>query len=162
MAEYYLTEYEVTNMSIKNVRELAKIMRDYGLSFIEWKDENSSIILKKDCINSDFSNRNSIDGTMNVQKKIKNVTDGNSDKEDFNDVVEVKSPFVGVFYSTASPDSLPFVSIGSEVKTGDVLCIVESMKIMNEIVSPRDGKVIDICVKNKDIVEFGQVLYKLI
>jgi acetyl-CoA carboxylase biotin carboxyl carrier protein len=97
-----------------------------------------------------------------VHNNVGNIADDISDKEDFNDVIEVKSPFVGVFYSTASPDNLPFVSIGSEVKEGDVMCIVESMKIMNEIVAPKDGKVIDICVKNKDIVEFGQVLYKLI
>ena len=149
-------------MNIKDVRALAKIMSDYGLSFIEWKDENSSITLKKDCLTGEIVSKCSKDEIVKIHNKVENISDDISGKENFNDVIEVKSPFVGVFYSTASPDSLPYVSIGSEVKEGDVMCIVESMKIMNEIVSPRDGKVIDICVKNKDIVEFGQVLYKLI
>lgn len=149
-------------MNSKDVRALAKIMNEYGLSFIEWKDENSSITLKKDCLTGETASKSSKDEIDKVHNNVGNIADDISDKEDFNDVIEVKSPFVGVFYSTASPDNLPFVSIGSEVKEGDVMCIVESMKIMNEIVAPKDGKVIDICVKNKDIVEFGQVLYKLI
>jgi acetyl-CoA carboxylase biotin carboxyl carrier protein len=149
-------------MNSKDVRALARVMSDYGLSFIEWKDENSSITLKKDCLTGETVSKSSIDEKAKKHNMVENISDDISDKEDFNDVIEVKSPFVGVFYSTASPDNLPFVSIGSEVKEGDVMCIVESMKIMNEIVAPKDGKVIDICVKNKDIVEFGQVLYKLI
>lgn len=149
-------------MNSKDVRALAKIMNEYGLSFIEWKDENSSVTLKKDCLTVETASKSSKDEIDKVHNNVGNIADDISDKEDFNDVIEVKSPFVGVFYSTASPDNLPFVSIGSEVKEGDVMCIVESMKIMNEIVAPKDGKVIDICVKNKDIVEFGQVLYKLI
>ena len=149
-------------MNSKDVRALAKIMNEYGLSFIEWRDENSSITLKKDCLTVETASKSSKDEIDKVHNNVGNIADDISDKEDFNDVIEVKSPFVGVFYSTASPDNLPFVSIGSEVKEGDVMCIVESMKIMNEIVAPKDGKVIDICVKNKDIVEFGQVLYKLI
>ncbi|MDR0490721.1 MAG: acetyl-CoA carboxylase, biotin carboxyl carrier protein, partial [Oscillospiraceae bacterium] len=59
------------------------------------------------------------------------------------------------------PDSEAFVSIGSKVKKGDVLCIIEAMKLMNEITAEQDGEIVDICAKNGDIAEFGQVLFKM-
>jgi len=80
---------------------------------------------------------------------------------DFNRITEVKSPIVGVFYAAPSPDVEPFVTIGSKVKKGDVLCIVEAMKLMNEITAECDGEIVDICVKNGEITEFGQVLFKI-
>ena len=65
---------------------------------------------------------------------------------------------VGTFYKAPSPDSEPFVSVGSTVSSGDVVCIVEAMKMMNEIESEVSGKVVEICVEDGQPVEFGQVL----
>ena len=70
----------------------------------------------------------------------------------------ITSPMVGTFYSASAPDAPAFVEVGSEVKVGDVVCIIEAMKLMNEIKSEQAGKVVKICVKNGDPVEFGQVL----
>ena len=80
---------------------------------------------------------------------------------DFNDVFEAKSPLVGVFYAAPSPGAEPFVRVGSRVKKGDVLCIVEAMKLMNEIQAERDGEIVDIGAHDGDVVEFGQTLFKL-
>lgn len=71
----------------------------------------------------------------------------------------VPSPMVGTFYAAASPTAKPFVSIGDEVKEGQVLCIIEAMKMMNQIESDRAGKVTAIMAKNGDPVEFGQPLF---
>ena len=71
---------------------------------------------------------------------------------------QVKSPLVGTFYSSPSPDEPPFVLVGQQVKEGDTLCIIEAMKIMNEIKSPCDGKVIRIMAQPGDMVEYNQVL----
>lgn len=68
----------------------------------------------------------------------------------------VKSPIVGTFYASPSPDKAPFVSVGSRVKKGDIIMIIESMKLMNEIQSPYDGTVSEILVKNGDSVEYDQ------
>lgn len=68
----------------------------------------------------------------------------------------VKSPIVGTFYSAAAPDKPPFVTVGSRVKKGDVLFVIESMKLMNEIQSEFDGEVVDIKVQNAQAVEYGQ------
>jgi len=85
----------------------------------------------------------------------------NNQTVDFNRLIEVKSPLVGVYYSAPSPDAETFVSIGGKVKKGDVLCIIETMKLMNEIVAEQDGEIVDICIKNGDIAEYGQVLFKM-
>lgn len=76
-------------------------------------------------------------------------------------LVEITSPFVGTFYSSSSPDSPTYVKKGDKVSKGDVLCIVEAMKIMNEIESECAGEVVETCVENESYVEFGQPLFKI-
>ena len=71
----------------------------------------------------------------------------------------VTAPMVGTFYASPAPGAKPFVEIGSEVRPGDVLCIIEAMKMMNQIESDKAGKVVSILVKNGDPVEFGQTLF---
>jgi len=71
----------------------------------------------------------------------------------------VTAPMVGTFYAAPAPGAKPFVEIGSEVKPGDVLCIIEAMKMMNQIESDKAGKVVSVLVKNGDPVEFGQSLF---
>ena len=73
----------------------------------------------------------------------------------------VKSPMVGTFYSKSSPDSKPYVEVGSKVKKGDILCIVEAMKLMNEIESEFDGEIVEVCVKDGEMVDYGKPLFKL-
>ena len=74
---------------------------------------------------------------------------------------EIKSPMVGTFYASSSPKAEPFVKVGDRVKKGQVVCIVEAMKLMNEIESEFDGEVIEICVNNEDVVEYGTPLFKI-
>ena len=81
---------------------------------------------------------------------------------DFNAAKMVLSPMVGVFYASPSPSDPPFVTVGSKVKKGDVLCIIEAMKLMNEITAEEDGEIIDICAANGSVVEYGQILFKLL
>ena len=71
---------------------------------------------------------------------------------------QVKSPLVGTFYSSPSPDEPPFVLVGQEVKEGDTLCIIEAMKVMNEIKAPCSGKVVRIMAQPGDLVEYNQLL----
>jgi len=73
----------------------------------------------------------------------------------------ITSPFVGTFYRSASPESDPYAKVGDRVSPGQVLCIVEAMKIMNEIESEISGEIVEICVENENYVEFGQTLFKI-
>ncbi len=89
-------------------------------------------------------------------------TAGSSEQPvDFHNLKEVKSPMVGVFYDSPSPEADPFVKVGSKVKKGDVLCIIEAMKLLNEINADTDGEIVDICANNGDVVEYGQPLFKI-
>jgi acetyl-CoA carboxylase biotin carboxyl carrier protein len=76
-------------------------------------------------------------------------------------VVFITSPFVGTFYRAPSPDVSNFVEVGSQVKPGQALCIIEAMKLMNEIESEATGVIVDVLVENGKSVEFGQKLFKL-
>jgi acetyl-CoA carboxylase biotin carboxyl carrier protein len=73
----------------------------------------------------------------------------------------ITSPFVGTFYRSPSPDSAPFVDVGTHVKKGQVLCIVEAMKLMNEIEAEVEGTIVQLLVENGQAVEYGEPLYKL-
>lgn len=77
------------------------------------------------------------------------------------ELADMKSPLVGTFYAAPSPDSEPYVEIGSHVTTQTVICIIEAMKVMNEIKADTNGTVVEILVKNGQAVEYGQVLYKV-
>ncbi len=76
-------------------------------------------------------------------------------------VREVTAPMVGMFYAAPAPDADPFVSVGSKVKAGETLCIIEAMKMLNEVVAEVDGMVTEICVKDGELVEFGSCLMKI-
>ncbi len=73
----------------------------------------------------------------------------------------VKSPFVGTFYAAPSPGKPAYVKVGDRVKNGQSLCVLEAMKIMNEIESDISGEIVEICVDNESLVEFGQPLFKI-
>ena len=76
-------------------------------------------------------------------------------------LLEIRSPMVGTFYAAPSPDSEPFVKVGASVSDDSVICIVEAMKVMNEIKAEHSGTVVEVCVKNAQPVEYGQVLFKV-
>ncbi|MDA8753402.1 acetyl-CoA carboxylase biotin carboxyl carrier protein [Candidatus Marinimicrobia bacterium] len=89
--------------------------------------------------------------TSSIDEKIKSVTEGE----------ELLSPMPGTFYSAPTPDDPPFVTIGSKVVKGQTLCIIEAMKIMNEIESEIDGMVSEVLIQNSDPIEYNQPLFKI-
>lgn len=77
------------------------------------------------------------------------------------DYLSIKSPVVGVFYAAATENVSPYVAVGDSVKKGQILCIVEAMKLMNEITAEEDGVISDICVANGQVVEYGTELFRI-
>ena len=73
----------------------------------------------------------------------------------------ITSPMVGVFYPAPAPDSDPYVTVGTQVKKGDVLCLIEAMKLMNEVTAEKSGEICEICVENGQVVEYGQPLFMI-
>ena len=155
-------------MSVETARALAEIMRTHNLSRLEYGEGNLRIVLDKAA--QTVASRAATDAPAFAEQSGQGAQGayrdrgepvGFTDPADFAQYHEVKSPIVGVFYAAPSPESPPFVSIGSQVKQGDVLCIVEAMKLMNEILAEQDGEIVDICMQNGDIAEYGQVLFKM-
>lgn len=91
-------------------------------------------------------------------EKEKEVIEDKQIKQEQATGTAVKSPIVGVFYSASSPESEPYVTVGKNVKKGDIVCIIEAMKVMNEIRAPCDGTVTSILVENEALVEYDQAL----
>jgi acetyl-CoA carboxylase biotin carboxyl carrier protein len=150
-------------MDINHVKELSEIFEKMGLSKMEICEGEKKITFEKNY--GSFSS-----GMVNNQPfhtEAGSFSVPSLEKEDkidtsFNNLKEAKSPMVGVFYSSPNPDAEPFVTVGSKVKKGDVLCIVEAMKLMNEITAEVDGEIADICVQNGQVVEYSQTLFKIV
>ncbi len=154
-------------MNIDQVKALAEILDTHGLTRVEVCEGETRIMLERFApMPAPFLGSAPIIDSVSVMPGVKDTADHTpaekNSASDVGDFTVVRAPIVGVFYSAPSPDSDPFVTIGSKVKAGDVLCIIEAMKMMNEIVAEADGEIADICLKNGDIAEYGQVLFKIL
>ena len=147
-------------MDIEHISKLAEIFSAHGLTSLEVIEGGMRVRLEKLAAYQPSSVQ-PIATAISVPIGSESGVGAGGQLVDFNRIIEVKSPLVGVFYAAPSPDSETFVSIGSRVKKGDVLCIIETMKLLNEITAEVDGEIVDICVKDGDVVEYGQVLFKI-
>jgi acetyl-CoA carboxylase biotin carboxyl carrier protein len=143
-------------MNLRQVRALAQILKEHDLTALEVSTGEDKIRLERKADTAVIQAVPSVGTAPNVPaaqsapvQKEKNYR-------------EIKSPMVGVFYAAPSPDAEPFVKEGSYVKKGDVLCIIEAMKLMNEVNAEQDGKIIEVCVENGQVVEYGQTLFKIV
>lgn len=141
-------------MDIAKIKELAQLLNDAGLSALELKEGDATLRLES----AKFTPAQPAPAPVMQAVPAAPVPDGGVD---FNALSEFKSPMVGVFYAAPGPDQAPFVEVGKHVKKGDVLCIIEAMKLMNEITAEQDGEIVDICVSDGDVVEYGQTLFKI-
>lgn len=143
-------------MDTKIIESLVKIMDQNGLTELSVSEGGLSISLKREGSGISVDPKPPLNTDKSEKKQIKNKA-GFS----FDNLEEISSPIAGVFYAAPSPDAEPFVKVGDKVKKGDVLCIIEAMKLMNELTAERDGEIADICVENEQIVEFGQTLFMI-
>lgn len=167
-------------MDLKVISELIRMMGDSKLSSLEVESKDLRIKLEKNLkfTNSEYdeANRDSVtkslfnkkdeDTELKVQQLSKELNEVGFvekaiDSSESECLKVIKSPIVGTFYSAASPESKPFAEVGKTVKKGETLCIIEAMKLMNEIESEFDGEIIEILAQNGAMVEYGQPLFKL-
>ena len=139
------------------IEKLAKIIADTGLTEISLEDGEQAITLRKDVVVAPVSPVVSTPSAVPAAAPASapaQVQEAAQAKKG----TPITSPMVGTFYKSPSPDADPFVTVGQSISKGDVVCIVEAMKMMNEIESEVSGKVVEICVEDGQPVEFGQVL----
>ena len=144
-------------MKPEELKIYAEFMKKYGLEYIEVKKGDFHLILSKK--GEEIREGRAIEEIPSEINPEEIVEESKQKFQKLENVVYVKSPLVGTFYRAPSPESPPFVEVGSEVKEGDTLCIIEAMKVMNEIKSEHRGIVKEILVENGKPVEFGQVLF---
>lgn len=137
------------------IEKLAKIINDNGLSEISLEDGDQAITVRKDA--TEVVTVAAPQPVVQTQIEAPQLQE-DEPKKPAPKGKAVTSPMVGTFYASSAPDAEPFVEVGSEIKEGDIVCIIEAMKLMNEIKSEHAGKVVQICVKNGDPIEYGQVL----
>ena len=142
------------------IEKLAKIIADNDLTEISLEDGEQAITIRKDLpeVNMVASAPAVAAAPAPVQSAPQASAPQAAAKEPEAKGKAITSPMVGTFYAASSPEAAPFVEVGSTVNVGDVVCIIEAMKLMNEIKAEQAGKVTQICVKNGDPIEFGQVL----
>ena len=141
-------------MDIRKIKTLIEMLEESNLNEIEVSQGDESVRISKGKDPVDYIENNQINTSISSQEKV-SINEDDTRKFVGN---QVKAPLVGTFYRKPSPDSDPFVKVGDIVKKGQVLCIIEAMKMMNEIKSEFDGEVSSIEIDDGQPVEFGQTI----
>jgi len=160
---------EKKNSDLKRIKELIEIMKENDLVEIEIKHDDDKIFLKRSQAQPPGTYVPVVGQSISTVPASPNAAQapaaqaeaaaaGPQPEENW---VQIKSPLVGTFYATPSPDSDHYVEVGSQVEPQTVVCIVEAMKVMNEIKAETSGTIAEILVENGQAVEYGQVLFKL-
>jgi acetyl-CoA carboxylase biotin carboxyl carrier protein len=140
-------------MELDEIKNLIELLKDTDISEIQIEREGAKLKLKREKFLSSFD--------VSPPPTHTPAAEPATAKEESRDtnLITISSPIVGMFFRSSSPDTEPFVEVGSNVKKGQVLCIVEAMKLMNEIDTDTDGVVMDILVENGHPVEYGEPLF---
>lgn len=153
-------------MQFEELKELIAIFEKSDINDMKIHFDNASIHLSRG--NSQTTSTNTSD--ILTAGKVNSPENGNESiseekkelEENINidDKKYIKAPIVGTFYQAASPEEPPYVTIGDRVKKGDIVCIIEAMKFMNEVTSEQDGEILEVLVKDGEFVEYGAPLFK--
>ena len=137
-------------MEEKTIRKYAELMAETGLTCLEISENGSTLRLERSVTVS------AAPGSPIAQAPVPAAAPAQDDMGG-----EFLSPMVGVFYCAPAENAEPFVKVGDTVHKGDVLCIIEAMKLMNEITSDRDGVITEVCVGDSQVVDYGHVLFRI-
>lgn len=141
-------------MDLKKLEKFIAFMNENNLSELEIEEEQQRIRLKK------YEGQKSQVFQDLPPQAAREKKEPEAKKEEAG-LQEIKSPMVGTFYRSSSPGAKPFVDLGERIKKGQVICIIEAMKVMNEIKAEKEGEIAEIPTENGQPVEFGQTLFKV-
>ena len=148
------------NFDLEYIEKLVKMVSDSELTELTLEEKESAIVIRKEkeVVQAQTIVPQAIAAPATAPAPVAAPVATEEKKADAPKGTPITSPMVGVFYAASSPGAKPFVEVGSTVSTGQVVCIIEAMKLMNEIEAEVSGKVTQICVKDGEAVEYGQVL----
>lgn len=147
------------DLPIEKINKLSEILKEQGLTEIEIESDNLKIKVRKESATV-MASAPVAQASAPASTPAASASSAGASAANAN-LLEIKSPMVGTFYASPSPDSQPYVKIGPKIKKGDTLCIVEAMKLMNELPSEVEGEIVEILVSNSDAISFGQVLMRV-
>ncbi|MCY4643675.1 MAG: acetyl-CoA carboxylase biotin carboxyl carrier protein [Bacteriovoracales bacterium] len=152
-------------MDVKKIKQMIKLAKEEEVAKLEFENDDfkCSVTLPPGSLVGETRDiQRDIKDSLLSSEKTKGEQEKNLSKTQSDDhIIEVKSPFVGTFYRAPSPDNAPFVQVGDKVSVGQTLCILEAMKIMNEIEAEVAGEIVEICAENEGLVEYDQILFKI-
>jgi acetyl-CoA carboxylase biotin carboxyl carrier protein len=150
-------------MNIKELKELIDLLKDTEVTELEIEKAGVKIKIKKGrTVSAGIADHTDGSVAATVEKTpVPELTEAGEKLVDNKGMVTVTSPIVGTFYRSSSPDAPSYVEVGDVVKKGQVLCIIEAMKLMNEIESEVDGKISEILLENAQPVEYGEPLFRI-
>jgi len=153
-------------MDLEKVRELVEVLEKSSLHKLQLKDGENEIILEKGIQTSSvIQYQDAPIPSINVPSvSLEPSTEGaktGGETEVNTAYTAVIAPLVGIYYEASSPENAPYITIGSQVKAGDTLCIIEAMKVLNEIKAPVAGEIKAIHVKNGDVLSYDQLLIEI-
>ena len=146
-------------MDLKEIKKLIELMSEMALTEIEVEESGRRIRIRKEPPVAGREKPMSSSAPHSIEKEV--ISQAESKSAEDEKTVLVRSPIVGTFYKSPSPDADPYAEVGEVVKKGQILCIVEAMKLMNEIESDVEGKVVEICVEDGAAVEYGEPLFRI-
>ena len=147
-------------MDLVEIEKAIQLMKRYGLSEFEWQQGDNALRLAQQTVSQPVVAPMAYpQAPLPMPAPVAVRAEGESQEKEKPKGSELRSPFVGTYYGAPSPGADPFVTVGKRVRKGDTLCIVEAMKLMNEIEAERDGVITKICVENEQPVEFNQLLF---
>jgi acetyl-CoA carboxylase biotin carboxyl carrier protein len=143
-------------MDLKDIKAIYKFIKETDIVEIEIEGADGKVRLRRGCASDDpaFKERRERPGSSEEATK----AGGKAEKEN---IKMMTSPMVGTFFRASSPEASPFAEVGSIVKKGQALCIIEAMKLMNEVESEYNGRVVSILVENGQPVEYGEPLFNI-
>lgn len=175
-----------SELTLTNIKDLLEILKENDVSEFSLEREKEKLTLKRGpqekvsviaapgvpasqyCgVNFPYPQEEAVQHSLPSAKGAEIVSGDCSSKEALPEVVEenasieICSPMVGTFYARPAPDAPPFVKVGDIISKGQVLCIVEAMKIMNEIEADKSGKLVEVCLEDGQMVEYGEVVFRL-
>lgn len=142
-------------MDIKDIKALYKFLRDTDIVEIEIEEEKGKVRIRRGGV----AHREEVAYAAPVSVPVRDVKAEDAPQARPDNIKVVTSPMVGTFYRAASPEASPFVEMGSIVRSGQALCIIEAMKLMNEVEGEYSGKIVSILVENGQPVEYGEPLF---
>jgi acetyl-CoA carboxylase biotin carboxyl carrier protein len=146
-------------MDIRKVKKLIEMLENSNLEEIEIQEGEESVrLVKSHGSQQNYQPQSIVVPQVNSTEEILQEVTTEEEKAESN---SINSPMVGTFYASASPGAKPFISVGDVISEGDVVCIVEAMKMMNEIKSEFSGTVLSVNAENSEPVEYGQSLFEI-